>query len=183
MMTTSADPQLVRRAAQGDRTAIATVLADVRPVLIRYCRARLGRSDGTYAPADALADEICLAVLRALPHHLGQRVPFPAFVHEIALTLVAAAQPRIAGLRAGPPADEPPQRAVVADPARRLSGLLDLLSEAQREILVLRVAVGLTAEQVGTALGISAAAVRVGQSRALTQLRTLPGNTVGEVAA
>ncbi|MEV6371794.1 sigma-70 family RNA polymerase sigma factor [Micromonospora musae] len=182
MITTSADLHLVRRAAQGDRAAAATLLADVRPGVIRYCRARLGRTDDTYAPADALADEICLAVLRALPR-LGPGVPFPAFVHGIALRLVTDAQPTSRGYVAEPPADGSPHRTVVADLARRLSGLLGLLSEAQREILVLRVAVGLTAEQVGTALGISAAAVRIGQSRALARLRTLPGNALGEVAA
>ncbi|TDC37605.1 RNA polymerase sigma factor ShbA [Micromonospora sp. 15K316] len=182
MMTTSADPQLVRRAARGDRVAAATLLADVRPGLIRYCRARLGRAGDTYAQADALADEICLAVLRDLPR-LGPGMPFPAFVHGIALRLVAEARPTIRGVAAESPAEGPPHRTAVADPTRRLAGLLGLLSEAQREILVLRVAVGLTAEQVGTALGISAAAVRLGQSRALARLRTLPGSALGVVAA
>ncbi|NEE31628.1 hypothetical protein G3M53_40070, partial [Streptomyces sp. SID7982] len=43
----------------------------------------------------------------------------------------------------------------------------------QRELLVLRVAVGLTAEETGRMLGMSPGAVRVAQHRALSRLRAL----------
>ena len=59
------------------------------------------------------------------------------------------------------------------DLARRLSDLLGHLPETQRELIVLRVAVGLSADEVGEVLGMSAAAVRVAQSRALHRLRIL----------
>ncbi|MFC3501618.1 RNA polymerase sigma factor ShbA [Micromonospora krabiensis] len=192
-MTTTIEPQLVRRAAQGDRTAVAMLLADVRPGLVRYCRAKLGRIGGAYTTADDVAQEICLAVLGALPRYREQGAPFSAFVYAIAGNKVADAQ-RAAVRAASVTADDPPpetpdaepgpeQRAVATDLARRLSGLLDRLPDAQREIVVLRVAVGLTAEEVGTILGMSAAAVRVAQSRALARLRTLAGDTLDEVAA
>jgi RNA polymerase sigma-70 factor (ECF subfamily) len=42
-----------------------------------------------------------------------------------------------------------------------------------RELLVLRVAVGLSAEETGRAMGMSAGAVRVAQHRALARLRAL----------
>ncbi|MFI7606263.1 RNA polymerase sigma factor ShbA [Micromonospora sp. NPDC049366] len=192
-MTTTIEPQLVRRAAQGDRTAVAMLLADVRPGLVRYCRARLGRIGGAYTTADDVAQEICLAVLGALPRYREQGAPFTAFVYAIAGNKVADAQRaavRAASVTADDPLPETPdaepgpeQRAVATDLARRLSGLLDRLPDAQREIVVLRVAVGLTAEEVGTILGMSAAAVRVAQSRALARLRTLAGDTLDEVAA
>jgi RNA polymerase sigma-70 factor (ECF subfamily) len=51
--------------------------------------------------------------------------------------------------------------------------LLDGLPEKLREVLLLRVATGLTAEATGRTLGMSPGAVRVAQHRALTRLREL----------
>ncbi|MFG3714288.1 RNA polymerase sigma factor ShbA [Micromonospora sp. NPDC047730] len=192
-MTTTIEPEFLRRAAHGDRAAVATLLSDIRPGLVRYCRARLGRIGGAYVTADDVAQEICLAVLRALPRYREQGTPFAAFVYAIAGHKVADAQR--AAVRAASvtvadtpldlPAAEPgpEQQAVATDLARRLSVLLNRLPDVQREIVVLRVAVGLSAEEVGTVVGMSAAAVRVTQSRALARLRTLAGDTLDEVAA
>ncbi|WP_238005562.1 sigma-70 family RNA polymerase sigma factor [Dactylosporangium sp. AC04546] len=131
--------------------------------------------------------------LRALPGYRDQGRPFTAFVYAIAAHKVADAQ-RAAVRNAGTaPVDTladrpdtapgPEQQAMNTDVARRLSGLLALLPEQQREIVLLRVAVGLPAEEVGVIVGMSAPAVRVAQSRALARLRTLAGDTLGEVAA
>jgi RNA polymerase sigma-70 factor, ECF subfamily len=187
---------LVSRAAQRDPDAMAALLAEVRPGLVRYCRARLGRIGGAYTTADDVAQEVCLALLRALPTYRDLGRPFSAFVFGIAAHKVADAQR--AALRdaaavsgssvdalAGEPdsAPGPEQAAVRTDLARRLSVLLARLPETAREILLLRVAAGLSAEEVGEVVGMSAAAVRVAQSRALARLRTLAGDTLGEVAA
>ncbi|MER5337739.1 RNA polymerase sigma factor ShbA [Micromonospora sp. NPDC002717] len=192
-MTTTIEPEFVRRATQGDRAAVATLLSDIRPGLVRYCRARLGRIGGAYVTADDVAQEICLAVLRALPRYREQGTPFAAFVYAIAGHKVAdaqraavrAASVTVADTPLDRPATEPgpEQQAVATDLARRLSVLLNRLPDVQREIVVLRVAVGLSAEEVGTVVGMSAAAVRVTQSRALARLRTLAGDTLDEVAA
>ena len=77
----------------------------------------------------------------------------------------------------------PEQLALAADLSRRLSYFLGELPETQREIIVLRVAVGLSAEEVGKVLGMSAAAVRVAQSRALHRLRTIASSLVDEMAS
>ncbi|MEE6262458.1 RNA polymerase sigma factor ShbA [Plantactinospora sonchi] len=192
-MTAAPETELVARAARGDPEATAALLAEVRPGLVRYCRARLGRIGGAYATADDVAQEVCLAVLRALPRYRDQGRPFSAFVYGVAAHKVADAQ-RIAvrdsavtssgGLPDEPDRDPgPEQRAVATDLARRLSALLARLPEAQREIVLLRVAVGLTADEVGVIVGMSAAAVRVAQSRALARLRVLAGTALNEVAA
>jgi RNA polymerase sigma-70 factor (ECF subfamily) len=189
----TAEAELVSRAALGDADAKAALLALIHPGVVRYCRARLGRIDGAYTTADDVAQEVCLGVLAALPRFRQMGRPFSAFVFGIAAHKVADAQR--AALRGGAvapvdtladrpdPAPGPEQQAVSADLARRLSTLLDHLSDLHREIVVLRVAVGLSAEEVGAVLGMSAAAVRVAQSRALARLRTLAGNLFDEVAA
>ncbi|MFY1671156.1 RNA polymerase sigma factor ShbA [Plantactinospora sp. WMMB334] len=192
-MTAAPETDLVARAARRDPEATAELLTEVRPGLVRYCRARLGRIGGAYATADDVAQEVCLAVLRALPRYRDQGRPFSAFLYGIAAHKVADAQRaaiRNSAVTAdGPLPDEPDaepgpeQRAVATDLARRLSALLARLPELHREIVLLRVAVGLTAEEVGFIVGMSAAAVRVTQSRALARLRTLAGTALDEVAA
>ncbi|RZU75624.1 RNA polymerase sigma-70 factor (ECF subfamily) [Micromonospora kangleipakensis] len=192
-MTRVIEPELVRRAAAGDRAATSALLTEVRPGLVRYCRARLGRIGGAYATADDVAQEVCLAVLRALPRYRDQGSPFAAFVYGIAAHKVADAQraairdsavtPTDAPLEQPDAAPGPEQQAVATDLARRLSVLLKKLPEAQREIILLRVAVGLSADEVGAIVGMTAAAVRVAQSRALARLRTLAGDALDEVAA
>ncbi len=187
------DPELVRRAVHGDRAAMAQLLTDVHPGLVRYCRGRLGRVGGAYTTADDVAQEVCLAVLRALPRYREQGVPFAAFVYRIAAHKVADAQraairdsavtPTDTLLEEADSAPGPEGQAVATDLARRLSALLNRLPDAQREIVLLRVAVGLSAEEVGTIVGMSAAAVRMAQSRALARLRSLAGETLDEVVA
>ena len=54
-----------------------------------------------------------------------------------------------------------------------ISDLLDQLPPMQREILILRIATGLSADDTATALGTTAGAVRVAQHRALTKLRAM----------
>ncbi|HEX5598610.1 MAG TPA: RNA polymerase sigma factor ShbA [Micromonosporaceae bacterium] len=188
----SAEAELVARAARQDAGAMAALLALIRPGVVRYCRARLGQTGGAYGTADDVAQEVCLAVMTALPRFRDQGRPFSAFVFGIAAHKVADAQ-RAAVRRdvtnavesltdRADPAPGPEQQAVATDLARRLSTLLSRLPEKQREIIVLRVAVGLTADEVGAVFGMSAAAVRVAQSRALARLRTLAGSMFDEVA-
>ncbi|GAA4713174.1 RNA polymerase sigma factor ShbA [Phytohabitans rumicis] len=191
-MTATIEPELVARAAQRDSRATAALLAQLRPGLVRYCRARLGRIGGAYTTADDVAQEVCLGVLRALPRYRDEGRPFSAFVYAIAANKVADAQ-RAAIRDAATPTDAvvdrpddgpgPEQQAVATDLARRLSALLDRLPPAQREIVLLRVAVGMSAEEVGAAMGMTAAAVRVAQSRGLARLRTLAGSALDEVTA
>ncbi len=54
----------------------------------------------------------------------------------------------------------------------QMGRLLDTLPPKQREILVLRVVVGLSAEETAEAVESTPGAVRVAQHRALTKLRT-----------
>jgi RNA polymerase sigma-70 factor (ECF subfamily) len=54
-----------------------------------------------------------------------------------------------------------------------LRKLLDQLPAQHREILVLRVALGMTAVETAAAVGSTSGAVRVTQHRALTKLREL----------
>jgi RNA polymerase sigma-70 factor (ECF subfamily) len=66
----------------------------------------------------------------------------------------------------------PEQVAIEADSVVRMRELLMVLPDKQREILILRVVVGLSAEETASAVGSSAGAVRVAQHRALARLKS-----------
>src|SRR5436309_1089503 len=147
---TGPDGELVARAVRGDPDATAELLEVIRPGVVRYCRAHLGRVGGLFTTADDVGQEVCIAVLRALPRYRDEGRPFAAFVYGIAAHKVADAQRaamRHAAVATGDAlldrpdsAPGPEQQALAADVARRLSGLLRTLSDVHREIVVLRVA-------------------------------------------
>jgi RNA polymerase sigma-70 factor, ECF subfamily len=60
-----------------------------------------------------------------------------------------------------------------AERSERLRALLAHLTPGQREVLVLRVAVGMSAEETAHAVGATTGAVRVTQHRALVRVRQL----------
>ncbi|MGW4421625.1 sigma-70 family RNA polymerase sigma factor [Streptosporangium sp. NPDC004631] len=172
---------LTRLAVQGDRTAIESLIAQLRPMVVRYCRARLGRVSGQYHIADDVAQEVCIAVLSALPRYRDMGRPFASFVFGIASHKVADAlrssvrsavptQDLPDGPDEGPGPEETVVRYIEAEHARRL---LSRLPDNQRELLMLRVVSGLSAEETGNVLGMSPGAVRVAQHRALARLRAM----------
>ena len=178
---------LVARAREGDSAAMGELLARLRPGIVRYCRARLGRRDGSYGSSDDVAQEVCVAVLTALPRYVDQGRPFAAFVYGIAGHKVADAQRASFRDRSDATdllpdrADEAPgpeEAAVAAAEAETARALLDQLPDAQRELLLLRVVAGLSAEETGAALDMSPGAVRVAQHRALARLRVLAAEAV-----
>ncbi|MBQ0922971.1 sigma-70 family RNA polymerase sigma factor [Saccharopolyspora sp. TS4A08] len=171
---------LVSAAVDGDRQSIERLLAEIRPLVVRYCRARVGRNERSFASADDVAQEVCLAVLTALPTYKDQGRPFLAFVYGIAAHKVADAHRASARNRSEPVADMPDtpeseagpeQRAMQGELSGRMAQLLQILPAKQREILLLRVVVGLSAEETAEAVGSTPGAVRVAQHRALARLR------------
>jgi RNA polymerase sigma-70 factor, ECF subfamily len=172
--------ELVVQAMAGDRDAVARLLEVIRPLVARYCRGRLGPVDRSYLSADDVAQEVCLAVLTALPNYRVQGKPFLAFVYGIAAHKVIDAHRAVSRGRTDPVADVPDSVEIGAGPEQRvlhgelsaqLRALLDELPEKQREILVLRIVVGLSAEETAEIVGASPGAVRVAQHRALGKLR------------
>lgn len=121
-----------------------------------------------------------MAAITALPRYRDQGRPFLAFVYGIAAHKVADAH-RAAARNRAEPTDSVPERlsadagpeqlAVDAEASARMNDLLKVLPEKQREILILRVVVGMSAEETAEAVGSTAGAVRVAQHRALARLK------------
>jgi RNA polymerase sigma-70 factor (ECF subfamily) len=166
--------------AAHDAEARDDLLRRVRELALKYARVRLGRF-GAEDLAQDVAQEVCMAVLAAVPTYEERGVPFEAFVYRVTSHKLADVQR--AALRGPTPVGDIPDRmdesptpemtAVVRDEAARALSLMQQLPDAQREILILRVAAGLSTDETAAALGMSTGAVRVAQHRALGRLRVL----------
>lgn len=172
---------VVAEAVAGSRDALREVVEIIRPIVIRYVRARIGSWERVGLSADDVAQEVCLAAIQALPRYQDQGRPFLAFVYGIASHKVADAH-RAAGRNRSEPTDVVPERlsldagpeqmALNSDSATRMQKLLAVLPEKQREILTLRIVVGMSAEETAEAVGSTPGAVRVAQHRALARLKS-----------
>jgi RNA polymerase sigma-70 factor (ECF subfamily) len=171
---------LLPRAVRGDQRAIHELLATVRAMVLPYCRARLGRQQRIIGSAEDVTQDICLAVLTALARYQVRGLSFRAFVYGIAAHKVADAFRAAIRDRTELMAevndtavdhDGPEARVLRAEQSERLGRLLSVLSDRERETLVLRVAIGLSAAETAQVVRSTPGAVRVLQHRALARLR------------
>lgn len=174
---------LVPRAARGDAKALRSIIRIIHPAIVRYTRARI--SGGRIPNAEDVAQEICLAVAQSIGRYQDQGRPFMAFVYGIASNKVADAY-RSMGRDKTTPTDTIPESsdegltpegsALVADGSNRVREILDCLSDRAREIIILRVFVGLSADETAEIVGSTPGAVRVAQHRALATMRRMYEN-------
>ena len=128
----------VAEAVAGNRDALREVVEIIRPIVVRYVRARIGATERVGLSADDVAQEVCLAAIQALPRYQDQGRPFLAFVYGIASHKVADAH-RAAARNRSEPTDEVPERfsldtgpeqmAINSDSAARMQKLLDVLED------------------------------------------------------
>lgn len=172
--------ELVRRAIDGDAAAFDSLMRHIHGPIVRYCRARIGQNGAV--SADDVVQETMFAVAKSLDRYTDRGRPFMAYVYGVASHKVADAH------RAGardlsfpyetlpdtPVSGEGPEEAVLlGDAGNELGGLLDSLSDKARDIIILRVFEGLSAEEVAQLVGSTPGAVRVAQHRALAKLRAV----------
>jgi len=168
---------LVDRAQSGDDAAVEALVRELRPRVFRYVLARVL---DVYT-ADDVTQEVAMTVMSALPRYVDQGRPVTAWVFGIASNKVrehrrsVSRRPETAtdavAERMPDETFEPERVALQMDTARQVAAMLATLPEPQAEILRLRVAAGLSAEETAAVLGMTPGAVRVAQHRALLRLR------------
>jgi RNA polymerase sigma-70 factor (ECF subfamily) len=173
---------LVPLAVDGNRRAVQDILRSIYPQVLRYCRARIG--GGRHPTAEDVTQEICLAVATSIATYVDKGRPFMAYVYGIAFNKVTDAHRAMGRDRTLPTeevpdsvdnSDNPEEFALVSDGSNRVRSLLDTLSDKARNIVILRVFVGLSAEETAEVVDSTPGAVRVAQHRALAQLRKAVG--------
>lgn len=167
--------KLVKSAAHGDGEAAGLLFDLYHPRVYRYALAKLRDAPA----AEDVASETFARVLRDLGHFTWRGAGFEAWLFRIAANLVL--DHVRAGLRERAAEDiefaetaelRTPEWAVLeGETTRELNRLLVMLSEEQREVLLLRFAGGLDTNEVGAVTGRKPNAVRQMQFRALEHLR------------
>lgn len=172
----------------GDDAARDQVLGEVRRRTLRYLA-------GLRIPAhecEDLAQEVCLAVLSAAPTWRAEGTSLWALVFTIARNkhvdrarrasrqpVLGAVPEMVEQVLASYASDEtgPEEHVVLSELSSRMAVLLQQLSANQRDVLLLRVVVGLTVAETASALGLKHGSVHVLQNRGLTKLRALMRST------
>ncbi len=182
--------ELALRASGGDRAALAELLNRIRGPIVWQCRARMsGRTVGSHTPED-VAQEVLIAVCSALGRFRPTETRWMAFVYGIVRNKVIDAYRAASRDRSDPMDELPdhvdddagPEAAMMRSADRELlHELLTELPAAQREVLVMRVAMGYSAEETARSVGSTAGAVRVTQHRAMSRLRALLAKRAGEL--
>lgn len=172
--------RLALEARGGEPRAVDAFLRAIQGQVLRFCRARL--PPGGRQSAHDVAQDVLYAVCDALPRYQPGGGPVMAFVLGIARFKVVDAF-RAGGRDRSVPVDAVPDRpdtedgpesaAVLATEADRLREALARLPDHHREVVVLRVGLSYSGEEVAQLLGTTAGAVRVTQHRALAKLRAL----------
>ncbi len=163
---------LVRTARSGSPDAWEQLYLTARPQLFRFARLRLVTDD----QAEDAVSETMARALGAI-HRLPVGANPMAWLVGICRNVVhesyrsGARHRRATPDRPGAVVPTPEEHVLASHEVEQLRRCFEGLSEDDRELLALRVVVGLDADSVATVLGKRAGAVRMAQSRALAKLR------------
>jgi RNA polymerase sigma-70 factor (ECF subfamily) len=178
--TTTDKPDLaeaVRAAQQGDEQAFRVLYRDLQPRLLRYLRTMVADD------AEDVASEAWLHIARDLPGFSGDSDGFRGWAATIARHRAMDHQRRhrrrpqsaatpiedLSDLAAG---DDTAQSAMDTVATRAAVAMIADLPPDQAEAVMLRVVMGLDAENAGRVLGKKAGAVRTAAYRGLRRLAT-----------
>jgi RNA polymerase sigma-70 factor (ECF subfamily) len=163
--------------SRGDLTAREALIKVVRPAVLRYVLARqVAEHD-----AQDLAQDICLAVLKALACYRDEGRPVWALVFSIVRNKLVDRGRQQARRNESlcddmtmhdvAHHDSPAELFEQDEAAAGVSAMLAALPTTQREVLTLRIIVGLSCIETAEAIGLTPGSVRVIQHRAMTALR------------
>lgn len=184
-LDTSALRLLVSRAQRHDADAWEQLYRHCRPGLLGFARRRL---PSDHAAEDAVSEAFMRAIER-VETFTWQGGGFDAWMYGIARNVVlerhrgTQRDQRLGEREAGRSdplgsgGDEVDAALVRDEQHGEIRRAFATLSDADRELLELRVVGGLSAEEVGAVLHKNAGAIRMAQSRALERLRAAMGET------
>ena len=168
----------VDRARTGDQQALADLYDWYMPRVYKYVVARVGNP----AEAEDLTEEVFLKMLGAIGGFRWREVPFSSWIFRIAHNCIATHYRRSAQ-RGGATSelsedmvDERPDLAlaveerITIEEVRRASALLP---DAQREVIALRFAVGLSIAETAKALGKREGNIKALQHKAVAKLQKM----------
>lgn len=174
-MASQADAELVRRAKDGDESALVEIYNQCQAPVYRYIYYRVGDA----ALAEELAAEVFVRLVGKIGTFREQGRPILAWLYAIAHNLVADHQRRQGRFAHFPldeemAADEEGQPSRVAENREvwaHLRAALESLTEPQRQVILLKFLEAHSNAEVATILGKDEGSVKSLQHRALAALR------------
>ena len=174
-----AERLLVDAAKAGDQAALSELYQTYFPRLYRYILVRTGNS----YDAEDLTEEVFMRVLQAIKRFEHRKAPFSAWLFRIAHNAVISqrrketARGRSSQLNDGMQVDSAgPEE--LAEKHVALSEVMQAaksLPDAQRQVISLRFAAGLTVAETARAMGKGEGNVKVIQHKAIAKLREMMG--------
>jgi RNA polymerase sigma-70 factor (ECF subfamily) len=168
----------VDRARAGDQQALGDIYDWYMPRVYRYAVARVGNTH----EAEDLTEEVFLKMLGAIGDFRWRDVPFSSWVFRIAHNCIATHYRR-AAQRGGPTSEIPLD---LVDGRHDIAAAIEeqitmqevreaaqLLPEAQREVIALRFAVGLSIAETAKALGKREGNIKALQHKAVAKLQKM----------
>ena len=168
---------VLQAARLGAEWAWREIYGDLAPDVLRYARA------SRVTDPDGLVGEVFLRVLRGIERFEGDGMAFRAWVFTVARNLAIDERRRGRRRRTEPvspealvdvgPTGDAETEAMRALAEERVRGVLDRLTNDQRDVLLFRILGDLTIEEVASALGKSPGAIKALQARALATIRRM----------
>jgi RNA polymerase sigma-70 factor (ECF subfamily) len=174
-----AERLLVDAAKAGDQAALSELYQTYFPRLYRYILARTGNS----YDAEDLTEEVFMRVLQAIKRFEHRKAPFSAWLFRIAHNAVISqrrketARGRSSQLNDGMQVDTagPEELAEKHVALSEVMQAAKTLPDAQRQVISLRFAAGLTVAETARAMGKGEGNVKVIQHKAIAKLREMMG--------
>ncbi len=174
-----AERLLVDAAKAGDQAALSELYQTYFPRLYRYILARTGNS----YDAEDLTEEVFMRVLQAIKRFEHRKAPFSAWLFRIAHNAVISqrrketARGRSSQLNDGMQVDTagPEELAEKHVALTEVMQAAKTLPDAQRQVISLRFAAGLTVAETARAMGKGEGNVKVIQHKAIAKLREMMG--------
>jgi RNA polymerase sigma-70 factor (ECF subfamily) len=178
MPAPSDDANLVARARQGDRGALAEIYERHHSAIYRYVFYRVG----DVPTAEDLTGTVFVRVVENIDSFVYRGRPILSWLYTIARNVVVDFHRRGAGQTALPldeslttGATDVEQAAELALTQRRLASALSHLTEDQRQVILLKFVEGMSNEQVSQVMGKTVGGVKSLQHRALAALARVLG--------
>jgi RNA polymerase sigma-70 factor (ECF subfamily) len=168
--------RLIQRAKQGDRAAFAEIYDRHQPAIYRYIFYQVG----DVATAEDLTSEVFVRLVEKIDRFTYQGRPLLAWLYTIARNLVTDYHRR-AGKSQALSLDEqlvadtiaPEEAAEHRLTQDRLAAAVALLTEDQRQVILLKFVEGLDNETTAQTLGKTIGSIKSSQHRALAALRRI----------
>ncbi|MBK8901536.1 MAG: sigma-70 family RNA polymerase sigma factor [Anaerolineaceae bacterium] len=169
------EKELVAQAAQGDETAVITLYQQHKTAVYTYIYYRIG---GDAMLAESITADVFTRMVAQLPRFVYRGRPFLAWLYTIARHCVVDQQRRNGRVTLQPLSEHHPDTAVGPEQQahltleqNRLHQAISQLSEAQRDVVILRFIEGRSVAETAELLDKTEGAVKTLTRRALAALR------------